>query len=382
MSNSPVALSSRLRVSVFQAGGALLRASKVNDDGTARYEGVPVFRSGTFRDNLGYQHTYEPEHIDQMVTNHRNLVERGIFPSPPVRADHSMSIKDTIGYATAVRSSVSGSYNYLLADFDITEPDQAGKIDRGTYRFRSAEIGYYETNEEALYWPVFMGFAFVDIPAVEGLDSYAGDLQTTHFSMYVPDSDKTKEPTVDPKDNPPHQFSLPAADGSTFQTSDYAAVQRALDAAATPPAPAVVSFRVNGSDTADAAAVQRHIDVLENFRTESEKIGKNGFIDALVKDGKILATQVDDFKKYVAPMDAEAFAGFRKLHESAPANPLFANHQTGVGPGGGTPAPAGEPTEVDNLAESLTLLRASGLTEAQVEATDTYKRHQALTTGK
>jgi hypothetical protein len=145
-----------------------------------RLEGVPVFRSGTFRDSWGEQTTWEQMHMAQMVANFNFLRNQQIFADVPVRKGHGSFLGDPmdslIGYMDGMSnqdlvSKVDGvTYNYLLADYDILDPEAMDKIESGLWRNRSAEIGTFVTNNEAAYTPTFMGFAYVDIPAVEGLN--------------------------------------------------------------------------------------------------------------------------------------------------------------------------------------------------------------------
>ena len=161
--------------------GALSGVKKYRQGGNGNLilEGVAVFRSGTFRDSMGFQHQWEPEHMTQMVDNYTILSSRGIITSVPIRSDHvgflDSSLKSVVGYHTGIRTeerinSVSGEMcTYLLADMEIIDPDAIQKIESGLWRNLSSEIGTYLTNAEAEYWPVYMGVAFVDFPAVEGL---------------------------------------------------------------------------------------------------------------------------------------------------------------------------------------------------------------------
>ena len=64
---------------------------------------VPVFRAGTFRDSLGLQRTWDPEHLFQMVQNFEALRAKGILPNVPVRVDHSFSADKVIGWITGMR---------------------------------------------------------------------------------------------------------------------------------------------------------------------------------------------------------------------------------------------------------------------------------------
>lgn len=354
-------------MSVFSAGGMRLKASEIRDDGTAVYTDVPVFRSGTFKDSMGYQHTYDPEHMTQLEFHHTLLKERGIFPEPPVRADHSISVRNVIGYIETVRASKSTTspFTYLLATFEVTEPDDVQRIERGTFRFRSAEIGYYETNDEAMYWPVFMGFAFVDMPAVEGLDQYARS-DEQHFALHITDH---KEPPVppDPTPTPRHEFTL-----NGVRTTDYSAVQAALDAAKSPTRHA---FRVNGAEVTDPAAVQAHINGLEEFRTEAKKAARLSFVKALAEKNVIPASDLGKFEKHVAELTDDGFEGFKGLYEGAEANPLFAQHDAsgGTGPAAQTPGDdKPDKKEVDE--EVVANLRRAGVPEAQIEKTAAYRR--------
>lgn len=161
--------------------GALSAVTKYRKipGGNLFLEGVAVFRSGTFRDSMGFQHVWETEHMTQMVDNHAALSGRGVLEHIPVRKDHvgflDSSLNSVIGYNTNIRTeermnTVSGEMcTYLLADMEIIDEDAIRKIESGLWRNLSSEIGTYLTNAEAEYWPVYMGVAFVDFPAVEGL---------------------------------------------------------------------------------------------------------------------------------------------------------------------------------------------------------------------
>ena len=144
------------------------------DSGGKTILSVPVFRAGTFKDSMGDQHTWTIEHLSQMVFNFNMLRERGTLPNVPVRDQHKSffgSGGSVVGFVEGLRVEGQDEKGnaLLVADLEITEPDAFGKIERGTWRSRSSEIGFYEDNDEAMYWPVFMGLAWVDLPAVEGL---------------------------------------------------------------------------------------------------------------------------------------------------------------------------------------------------------------------
>src|SRR4051812_31246565 len=94
---------------------------------------VPVFRAGTFRDSLGMQRTWDVEHLFQMVQNFNSLRAKGILPNVPLRVDHSFSAEKVMGWITGLR--VDG--DFLSATFEVTEPADFDRIQRGTYRSRS-----------------------------------------------------------------------------------------------------------------------------------------------------------------------------------------------------------------------------------------------------
>jgi hypothetical protein len=142
-------------------------------------EGVPVFRSGVFRDSWGDQKEWTDLHIQQMVQNFNYLRDSGSFADVPVRLDHPSffggSLAAVIGYLTGLTaeemiSPVDGKkYTYAVADYEILDTKAQENIESGLWRNRSAEIGTFVTNSEAEFSPCLMGFAYVDIPAVEGL---------------------------------------------------------------------------------------------------------------------------------------------------------------------------------------------------------------------
>ena len=64
--------------------------------------GVPVFRSGTFRDSMGDENTWTDTHIAEMVSHFQQLSATGAFDRVPVRCDHysifSGGLSNVIGY--------------------------------------------------------------------------------------------------------------------------------------------------------------------------------------------------------------------------------------------------------------------------------------------
>lgn len=344
-----------------------------NADGTATFEGLKIFKAGTFKDSLGIQHTWEPEHLQQMVFNFELLKSRGTFPNVPVRADHSFSVNSVIGYIT----SLSVQDGFLFAAGEITEPDAVGKIERGTFRARSSEIGMYETNDEVFFWPVLMGFAFVDIGAVEGLFS-----SPNTNKKFTPVTDQEEPPvTTNNDDKGPFAFQVAGQ-----QTSNFAQVQAhittlesenaALKAAAAAAGPA--AFTIAGRETSDHAAVQTHITTLETALSDLDMAGRAEFVKKLAGDKKIGATQVEAMTKHAQGLSADQFTDFKALYENAPVLPLLGNHGDGITNPDNSANDGGEPTEVETLEAIVAMSRRSGLSEEAVQKTRSYKRLMEL----
>lgn len=134
--------------------------------------GLRIFRTGSFADSEGVRRRYTRADLDKMVANYDTLVEKGLLPHVPVREDHTRSIKNVVGYFTAVRREG----NFLVSDIEFTEEPAVQKYTNKTYRARSAEVGVYTDNDGTEYSPCILGVAFCDIPAVEGL--YSSQIET------------------------------------------------------------------------------------------------------------------------------------------------------------------------------------------------------------
>lgn len=364
-----------------------------NANGSLTLHGLPVFREGTFKDSMGMQATWEGVHLEQMVFHYGMLRDNGILPNVPVRDGHRSFLSSggtVIGWHTGLRHEGG----QLLADFEITEPEAVGKIKRGTYRARSSEIGMYETNDEATFWPVYMGFAFVDIPAVEGLyNKQEGDekfivLMESEKESSVAD-DKTKNhsggdaggsgtgstPTPAPAPAPaptpapaPAPAPSPAPAPAPAPQADHAA-----------PTPGAFSFTVNGQPTTDFGAVQRHITALETAADEARDQGRKDFVTALATANKITQPQVASLTKVALGLDDDGFAEFRAAYDAAPDHPTLAVH---AGPGTETPGSQGATgdaaDEITVLRETVAQHRRAGTPEAQLEKMPSFIRLKAL----
>lgn len=387
--------------------------SRETDRGTHLIEGVRIFKAGTFADSMGIVRTWEESHLEQMAFHYNLLKEGEIFPNVPVRADHTKSVQSVVGYFDAIYRDPEDP-TFLAADIEFTEPDAFQKWERGTFRSRSCEIGMYETNEESAYWPVVMGLAFVDIPAIEGLygkgstvppQSSEGDKgrATFNFSQQLQDDNK-ENPEVDHEtfkkaceyaqalDDWSRAATYAQAVDDWVAAADYAAALDAHQAQGAalgltadhsrgnlPPA----TFRVNGQQTADPGQVQTHITALEEFQRETIETGRREFVDSLAQSGRIAATQVDSMQALVQTMNGEQFAAFQKSYEGAAPASLFGHYgdqgQGGDPAGGGGGAPT-QVSEIETLEEIVANHRRAGKTPEQIEKLSSFQKLQTLKT--
>lgn len=303
------------------------------DNGNLAVQRMAVFRTGTFRDSMGEQFTYEDIHIRQMLANFEYLKSNKLFENVPVRDGHkSFLVSDiegngkVVGWHTSLTTEnlqaphEDEKYDYVFADFEFTEPDAAAKFERGTWRNRSAEIGMYRTNAEADFWPVYMGVAFVDIPAVEGLNFSSSNGASDGPKFFVM---KDKEKSVGdtqpqvvgqvpaPGTQAPAQHSAPAGGGLPFD-----------------PTPHV--FAVNGLQVTDYTAVQAHINVLERFRADVQEQARKDFVSGLATANKIAASQIPSTEKFAIGLSPEMFEQWKGTWEQAPAQAVFGQHGNAV----------------------------------------------------
>lgn len=365
--------------------------------GTWMIRGLRIFKAGTFDDSMGITRTWTEEHLEQMELHFRLLKEGGYFPNVPIRSDHSWSVRDVVGYFDQVyRDPTDGTF--LSSDVEITEPEAYEKWKRGTYRSRSIEIGVYKTNGEAPmeYFPVVMGLAFVDIPAVEGL----------HSRGIPPGFEKafnqTKENKMDEQ-----EFLAACAYAQWVAAAEYA--QKCADwesavnyaqalaehqtagealglTANHGAAPQTLVFSINGVPTADGVAVQAHISSLEQFRSESITSGRTAFIDSLVQHGKIGAPQADSLKVLVngdpatgvPPMGDAQFTAFKSSYDAMGTAPLFGQFgNPSTGPGitlqTGNAATALD-DEIATLEEIVANHKRTNKSKEEIEAMSSFKR--------
>lgn len=380
-SHALVSLKDRPAVAFFMRGSEKFQ-TRVTETGSVIVYGVPIFRAGTFKDSLGRQRTWTVDDLSQMVANFETLRTSQVFPNVPVRRDHSGSVESVVGYFAGLR--VSGAL--LLADLEFTDAEAFHKWDNGTYRSRSAEIGAYETNDEVVFYPTVTGVAFVDIPAVEGLDhAYSKGGPTDRLIIDEKESADVDEETwiaaatyaqalVDWERAANYAKALEDWERAATYADALIQLDAVPRAAAHSRGGEPATFRVAGADVVDVAAVQRHIDVLESFQRETMDGNRRNFVKGLVDAHKIAAPQAESMTELALGMSPEQFEQFRASYEAAPVIRLFEQF-------GDPTNPAGEgdsSKELDVLRATVAEFTKSGMTEDEIKSTTTYKRLTAL----
>ena len=371
--------------------------TRETDTGTHVIEGIRIFKAGTFADSMGIVRTWEKLHLEMMVAHFNLLKDNGFFPNVPVKADHSSSVMAVVGYFVKVYLDPDDE-DFLAADIEITEPDAFAKWERGTFRSRSLEVGMYETNGEnaQTYFPVVMGLAFVDIPAVEGL--HAKSAPGT-FSQAL--QDNPKETKVDHE-----EFMRACAYAEWLDAANYAQAcvdwelaanyaQACVDLQeqakelglnvgnppATHAAPGdAITFSVQGKPvTMTTAEMGQQLGNLLTFRQETIDGSRRLFVDDLAKYGKIAQVQVDSIKGVVVSMTDTQFDAFKSSYEAAPASSLFGQYGNS---GGGDPTPSGQggttAEQIADLEEIVANHRRRGANAEEIENLASYKKLQTL----
>lgn len=377
-----LAVPTRPSTFAISSGFGLEPVKYKKDNGTLMMEGVAVFRTGTFRDSMGTQNTWEPIHLKQMVDNFDHLRNNKVFDDVPVRHGHpGWLINNTPGtgavvgwhkglkVATLKAPHDDAEYDYLMADFEILDDDAKAAIDKGLWRNRSSEIGTYLTNAESEHWPVYMGVAYVDIPAVEGLN-FSSANGAPAPKVYVMFNQKETIVGVDPSAAPQQ--------GGTPATAPAASQHGAPTAPAQP-----FVFSVNGASVSDVAAVQAHITSLEKFRSDTQEANRKNFVTALVTANKIPAPKQDSYEKFALGLSPEQYESWTATFEDVSGPALLGLHGMNGGNQDST-APAqqvaaqGTAAEIVQLREQVGMHKNAGTPKAAIEKMGSYKRLIAL----
>ncbi|AUE22130.1 head maturation protease [Gordonia phage BirksAndSocks] len=354
-------------------------------------EGKPIFRSGTFSDSMGIEHTWETLHMNQMVDHASLLSSRGIFEDVPVRKGHPdwgglfsdpvrNAMDELIGYMGNFRTEErvnpadGQTYTYLLADLEILQEDAIKNIKSGLWRNVSAEISTYVTNGNAEYWPVMYGVAYVDIPAVEGLKAQHSKA-ANQFSIIL-------EEDMGPTPNNPNPPVPNEQGGSGDQNNNGGASNHSAPTPTPAPAAPAFSFSIGGQQTTDFSAVQAHItnietenNSLKQFKRESVEAGRVAFVNGLVKANKISAADEDKWVEYAKKQDDEGFAQWKALMEGVPAMPVTNPQGAGFSQSHDQTQQTDAKTERIDVLKSIVSAHQMGnrMTTAQIMEQPSYK---------
>lgn len=331
------------------------QAFERHDDGTATVRNLPVFKTGTHTDSQRRVQKWEASDLEQMVANFTKL--QASFPNIPVRKDHSRSVEQIAGYVSRLHTDG----DLLLADFSFTEPESADKWERGTFRSRSAEVGAFQTNDGVVHNPVFMGFAFVDIPAVEGLFSKTDQSKDIRFfteANMTTEAEVETPPVVEPK-------VVPAV------VPPVAELTKPVETA---------TFTINGVETSDFAAVQAHLAQLETFASEQRDSARKAFAAALGNENKIGAPQVDAMSEFALSLDDDQFGKLEAVFAAAPVLPILGDHSAGTitNPDGEDSVLSVKEQELADAEAIVLQHKRSGMTQDQIEQTASYTKLTAL----
>lgn len=337
------------------------------ENGSAVLRGFHIFRSGSFKDSRGRQQRITEDDIVALADNFTKL--RSVFPNVPLRRDHVRSVDNVIGYFDDVYARDGNLY----ANLTVTEPDAVEKFERGTFRSRSIEVGPYTSNMGDTTAPAVLGLAMVDIPAVEGLfqryDTTSEESQVAEYTQEELDwALGAAYAQADADSEYDFEADLEWAVAAGFAEAEVAV--RAELAKDDDKAPFI--FRLGEDEqTSDFAAVQRRLDALVQFHSEQTVKAREGFVDSLVIDNKIGAPQRDDLVEFVHTLTADQFSAFQSTYESAPkmeslgtisddkgsdssSNPLVAAYATAQ--------------------ETVAFHKRSGMSDAEIHETQSYKR--------
>lgn len=354
------------------------------------YSGVAVFRSGTFRDSMGELSTWEDLHVKQMSDNYNYLTSKGILGSVPARDGHKTYLVgdipgrgEVVGWHRDLQTKVltnptdGKKYSYLLADYELTQQYAVEKHDNGTWRNRSAEVGGYRTNDESEFWPVYLGFAFVDFPAVEGLN-FSSSQTNPGVKFFAFFGGNNQGAPVDPVITnganqggtalpfPPNM--MPGSTGQNGQPGNTGGTGQPF------------VFTIAGQQTTDYSAVQTRVTQLEQFAKDTREAGRKSFVAGLVSGNKITAPQAAEFEAFALALADEQYGQWTKMWEGAPVPAILGNHN---GATVSNPNNSAQPADqAIQDAEAIVKMHENGgvMSAAQIKQTSAYQK--LVTAGK
>lgn len=414
--------------------------------GILKVLGLPTFRSGTFRDSMGFQHTWEEIHIEDMARNFAMLRDRQLFQDVPVRDGHPGWIVSgmegngkVIGYHTGLSTEMRQAphdlmnYNYLLGDLEIIDASAQDAVESGLWRSVSSEVGTYISNNEAEFWPVYQGVAYVDIPAVEGLKGFSK--KSSSVSVITMDQGDIVGTKATQAGTAAHTAA--AGDGTTTDgepagaTGDGAEVPEGGTEGADeglagstgtgdePPEGAATEPPATGGQTTDTGegqhsllnedgsfnfrrsgevfgpvfkpgdiltpslfqalqGMQAHTAVLEGVVEDTRTAERIAFVNSLVAGDKpkLLAAQKASTEKFALGLSADQYKEWRAVMDASAPLGLLQTQVDGTSNHSGTQTgdQAAQATEIDTLKGIVKYHKDGNMTVDKIKETKSYKR--------
>lgn len=330
-----------------------------------------VFRSGTFRDSMGDQQTWGVEDLNLFVQHFNLLQSNGVMPRVPIRKGHrsfsgTANMDGLIGWVTGLRverkkAAIDGNeYDVLYAKGEILDPIAQQKVSSGLWSNRSSEVGRYTDNNDVTYGPVFMGYAYVDFPAVERLDEFSKQPENANVSILM-------EEVMSNVQLPPKP-----SGGEN--------------------GPALQAFSLGGKVSTDPVEIQSYINSLEADKTaaeagktaaegqiaefaarEAERVlaERDGFVDSLVTEKKILETGAPGLKEFARSLNPEQYTAWSAAQSGLPVHSLLEDHgnqSTGGQPGGAADTRDDAQKAFETAALVVKNLQMAGVKEDAIKA--------------
>lgn len=280
---------------------------------------VEIFKSGTYR---GIQ--FKNSGLDKMVANFHYLKSFGIFQHVPVRADHPsfFGVGDIIDKVGGYVDDLRREGNKLVADIRVTSQGMWDKIQEGSYINRSAEIGTYDDNDGTVYSPVLYGFAWVDIPQVEGLSpkfSYSRNNKNFELinlnaiiNMENIENEEAKD-TFPPKEDV-------VGEESIAEPEAPAPVEAPTEVPVETPVEEVINNNKQAMEFEKAFPNEaKELVALRAEKLAFELKERADFVDSLEKEGKITPAQKEVETAFVKELTSEQFAKYKEAKSIAPA---------------------------------------------------------------
>lgn len=171
------------------------------------------------------------------------------------------------------------------------------------------------------------------------------------------------------------------------QGAESGTEEQGTEQAPAAPAPApdnqggFVARVINGVSFSLPQAVSNHIAGLEKFRNETIDQSRRDYVTGLASSNKIPATQIDSLQKLVLSFSDEQYADWKASYDAAPSAPLFGQYgNTGGDSGRPSNGNGGESVEdeIAILEQIVADHRRAGMSQAQIESKESYKKLQAL----